>query len=195
MKQIINSFRQLDRSQVLIYVFSYLIYLTLNKFGSNSILYVLGEDSFRERWTNFSVPCGPNTTPINFVIIFQIFKTLLFFIMTATYRRRTASLISEFLIAYFFFDFIYVLSFIWEQIPIPFELFTWWILSSSGQVFLSRFIPYLDLVFAIIWTSLLFVFLYKRDRLSLAFVTTRLFIITLTIPIFYFIMYLILYRH
>lgn len=191
MKLLIESFKQLDRKQVILYVFSFLIYLVVNKISSNSILYVLGEDSFRERWTNFSVPCGPDTTPLSFVIVFQLFKVLLFLLLTVTAKRKPMGLVSEMLIVYFFFDFVYILSFIWEQIPFPFELLTWWILSSSGQVFLGRFIPYLDVIFAGVWTALLFLLLYKQGRLSVIFLVSRLLIITITIPIFYFIIYLI----
>lgn len=193
MKQIIDSIRQLDRKQVFIYVFSYLIYLGLNKLFSNSMLYFLGEDSFRQRWTNFSIPC--RDTPHVFIISFQVFKIALFMLMVRLYRKNPKGLLSECLMAYFIYDFVYLLSFVWELIPFPVKIQAGWTLTSTGQIFLYRYMPYLDRIFAGIWTSSLFIFLFKQKRLSFSFLVIRLFIITLSVPLFYFVMYLIWYRH
>lgn len=195
MKRIIESFREIDRQQILIYSFSFLIYLWINKLSSNSILYLLGEDSFRERWTNFSIPCLRDIVPTSLVIAFEIFKCLLFLLMIILSKNRPKGIVSEMLIAYFLYDLVYILSFIWERIPSPIQLNSWWILSSSGQVFAARIIPYLDLILASIWTIILFIFLLRMNRLSAKFLITRLVIITISVPILYFFVYLISYRH
>ncbi len=195
MKRIIESLKEIERQQILIYSLSFLIYLGINKLASNSILYILGEDSFRERWTNFSIPCLSDIIPTSLVIAFEVFKCLLFILMIILSKKRLNRIASEMLIAYFLYDLVYILSFIWERIPFPFQLNTWWILSSSGQVFAARIIPYLDLILAIIWTILLFIFLLRMNRLSLKFLMTRLSIITISVPILYFFVYLTLYRH
>lgn len=188
--------KQLDRKQFLIYSFSYLIYLGLNKLFSNTMLYILGEDSFRERWTNFGIPCGPaDTLPHVFIISFQVFKIALFMLLLRLSRKEHKGLLFECLIAYFIYDFVYILSFIWESIPLPITLSSWWTLISSGQHFLARYLPHLDLIVAGIWTSALLLLLFKQNRLSIMFLVHRLAIITFSVPVYYFIMYLIWYNH
>ena len=192
MKQFISYLRQLDKRLILIYFFSYLIYLGLNKIFSNSMLYLIGEDSFRQRWTNFSVPC--KDTPHIFIISFQIFKVVLFILLLKLSKTLKKEVLQEVLISYFIYDFVYILSFIWDLIPFPIRVYSWWTLISSGQIFLARYLHYLDLIFAGIWTFLLFYFLNKQHRLSLTFLATRLTIVTFSVPFFYFIFYLLLYR-
>lgn len=198
MKQIIGNFKQLDRKQVLIYVFSYLIYLTLNKLFSNSVLYMLGEDSFRERWKYFNFPCID--TPHMFIISFQLFKIGLFLLLIRLSKKNKNELLSECLIAYFIYDLVYILAYTWDAIPVwdlihlPIMIPASWTLTSTGQFFLNHYLSHLELIFAGIWTSALFIFLYKQHRLSIMFVVTRLFIITLTVPVFSIILYIIWYR-
>lgn len=184
MNRVTEYFKHINWQQFFIYFFSFLIYLGLNKLFSNVFLDILGEDSFRERWTNFSIPCGPNV-PSMFVVAFEIFKCILFALMIMLSKKAPKGLLSEILTAYFLYDFVYILSFIWGLIPFPIQLPTWWILSSSGQVFLSRFIPYLDLIFAGAWTIALFLFLFQSNRLSLPFLAKRLFVITISVPILF----------
>lgn len=194
MKRILDNLKRVHWRQAIVYSCSFLIYLGINKLSSNSILLLLGEDSFRERWTNFSVPCGATETPpTGFMILFQLLKLILFGIMFFISRKNSKSFLSEILIAYFMYDLVYVLAFFWEFIPLPFSLNTWWILSSSGQIFLSRYMSYLDLIFAGLWTAALFLFLLQQHRLSMPFIFKRLFVITLTVPIFFLMIFFFTY--
>ena len=192
MKQLFSCLKQLDKKTILLYFLSYLIYLGLNKLFSNSMLVILGEESFRQRWTNFSIPC--KDTPHFFIISFQLFKATLFVILLNTSKTQKRAILHEALIAYFIYDFVYILSFIWDLIPFPYRINSWWTLISTGQIFLSRYVQYLDLLFAGIWTTVLFYFLHKKNRLSLGFLAIRLFIITFSVPFFYFILYFFSYR-
>lgn len=193
MKPLSLFLRQLDRRFILIYIFSYLIYLGINKVFSISLLSLLGEESFNQRWTNFSTPC--KDTPHTFIVLFQIFKLALFGLLLNLAKTQKKAMLQEILIAYFIFDFVYVLSFIWDLIPFPIRLNSWWTLISTGQIFLSRYFQYLDVVFAGFWTLALFFFLYKQKKLLASMVAIRLILIALTVPVYYFLMYLLLYKH
>ncbi len=193
MKKFITSLKLIDKKLILIYFFSYLIYLGINKIFSNAGLYLLGEESFRQRWTNFSIPCGD--TPHIFIVLFQIFKVALFILLLKSSSTHKKPILQEVLIAYFMYDFVYILSFIWDMIPFPIRVNSWWALISTGQIFLSRYLEHLDLIFAAIWTSFLFYFLHKQNLLSLTFLVKRLTIITLSVPLFCFIMYILFYNY
>lgn len=179
MKYIFEYLKRADKRRLVIYIFSYAIYRLTNNIFSNSVLYLLNEESFRQRWTSNSVPCGD--TPHLFLILFQAFKILLFIVLLRQIKRKTDGLISEFFIAYFIYDLVYILSFIWNLIPFPINLHTWWMLISSGQIFLSHYFLYLDIIFAALWTSLFFIVLYRQNKLSIKFLLNRLALIPISV--------------
>jgi len=180
MKKIINHIKQANKQRLLIYLFSYIIYWALNNLFSNSVLYLLGEDSFRERWTGNSIPCGD--TPHVFLVLFQVFKIFLFILFVKLVRKNPKGLLCEFFISYFIYDLVYLLSFVWDLIPFPIHLYSHWMLISSGQIFFTHYLPYLDLIFAGLWTSALFLILYKQNRLSVNYIINRLVIIPISVP-------------
>lgn len=189
MKKIIDHIRQADKRRLLIYLFSFVIYRVINNLFSNSVLYLLNEESFRERWTANSIPCGD--TPHVFLILFQVFKIMLFLMFIRLAKKNANGLLCEFFIAYFIYDLVYILSFIWNLIPLPFSFHTWWVLISSGQIFLKRYLPYLDLIFAGLWTAALFIVLHKRNKLSFMFLINRLILIPISVPLVSWIIYLV----
>jgi len=152
----------------------------LNNSFSNSVLHLLGEDSFRQHWTDHTIPCGH--TPHLFLILFQAFKITLFVIFVRLAKKNAKGLLTEFFIAYFIYDLVYILSFVWDIIPFPINLYSHPMLFSSGQIFLVNYLRYLDLIFATLWTSALLLVLYRRNRLSIKFLINRLAIIPISVP-------------
>ncbi len=198
MTKIINHIIQADKRRLLIYLFSYAIYRLINNSFSYAVLSLMNEDSFRERWTSHSVPCGD--TPHLFLILFQVFKVLLFIVFIRLIKQKADGLLSEIFIAYYIYDLVYILSFMWMFIPFPdnhshFWMFIssgpMWSLISSGQIFLSRYLPHLDLIFACLWTIALFIVLKQRNRLSLMFLINRLIIIPVSVFLIFWIIYLV----
>ncbi len=189
MKEFINYIKQADKRRFLIYLFSFVIYRGLNNSFSNSVLYILHEDSFRMRWTDHTIPCGD--TPTLFLISFQGFKILLFILFVRLIKQNPKGLLTEFFIAYFIYDLVYILSYFWDLIPFPFKLHSHWMLFSSGQIFLCRYLPYLDLIFAGLWSTVLFIVLFKQNRLSFKFLINRLIIIPISVPLISLIIFFI----
>lgn len=190
----INTFlRAINKRQVVIYALSFLVYYIVNRVLASVLMPPLGEGTFLERWTLMSVPCLRNALPLAFIILFQVFKCCLFWLMVRLSRNDPDGTAVSLITAYFYYDLVYVLAFFWEMLPFPYELRTWWILSSTGQIFLFAIIRHLDLVAAAVWTFLLFAFLYKNNRLSVASVILRLAIITVSTPMLYMGIYI--FRH
>lgn len=191
MHPLLTHIHHTDKRRFLIYLFSYGLYRYVNNAFSNAVLYLLNEESFRERWTANSVPCVD--TPHAFLIAFQLFKILLFVLLVRFIKQKADSLITEVFVAYFIYDLVYILSFLWDLIPFPFHLdSTWWMLISSGQIFLNHYMPHLDLIFAVLWTMALLLVLKVRNRLSLLFLINRLAIIPISVPFIAWSVYLLL---
>lgn len=189
MQKIIDHIKQADKRRLFIYLFSYATYRLLNNAFSNTTLYILGEGSFRERWTSHSIPCGD--TPHLFLILFELFKILLFIVFVKLAKQNAKGLWCEFFIAYFLYDLVYILSFVWDRIPFPVYLHSHAMLISSGQIFLCNYLRYLDLVFACLWTLALFLVLYRDGRLSIQFLVNRLAIIPISVPLISWTLYFI----
>ncbi len=198
MTKIINHIIHTDKRRLLIYLLSYAIYRLINNTFSYSVLTLLNEESFRDRWTSLSVPCGD--TPHLFLILFQVFKVLLFIVFIRLIKQKANGLLSEIFIAYFIYDLVFILSFMWMYIPFPdnhshFWMFIssgpMWSLISSGQIHLSCYLPHLDLIFACLWTTALFIVLKHRNRLSFMFLINRLMIIPVSVFIMFWLIYLV----
>jgi hypothetical protein len=198
MNKIINHIKQADKRRLLIYLLSYAIYRLINNSFSYSVLTLLNEESFRDRWTSLRVPCD---TPHIFLILFQVFKVLLFIAFIRLIKQKAKGLLSEIFIAYFIYDLVYILAYMWMFIPFPDNLSLWWMffltdgpkwtLNSSGQIFLYHYLPYLDLIFAVLWTTALFIVLKLRNRLSFMFLINRLTIIPVSVFLILWVIYLV----
>lgn len=183
MNNILKQIKILDKRKLLIYLFSYAFYRIINNFFSFTVLHLFHEENFQENWSDHSVPCG--TTPHALILSFQVFKIILFVFFINFLIRKPEGLVKEFFIAYFIYDLVYILSFIWELIPFPFNLNTWWTLNSSGQIFLAHYFRYLDLIFAGLWSIALLLALFKHNKLSLKFMLIRLVLIPISVPLIY----------
>lgn len=179
MKNIIDHIKLADKRKLFIYLFSYAFFLVLNNVFSNLIFRSLDDYGLINYWGSHAIPC--RLSPTLYISLFQGLKLLLFILFLIISRRRSDQLINEFFIAYFFYDLVFLLSKLWDILPLPIKTVT--MLSSNGQTFYDWYTtPDLSIIISTFWTLALLFVLRRQQKIKLTFFINRLAIIPFSVP-------------
>jgi len=195
MNKIFDYIKQADKRKLFIYLFSFSIFIVLNNILVNIINYPLRGEIFFNKWVQHIMPCEKNER-LFYMFAFLGLKTLTFIGFLFYAKRHPNAYLAEIFVAYFFYDFVYILSAIWDIFSFL-NIYALQMFYSSPQVLFNMYLKYSTLFISILWTFVLFTFLYKQKHLTIKFLFNRLTVIPisvfLTTWLYYFIYHLVRY--
>ena len=179
MKNIIDHIKLADKRKLIIYLFSFFLFLVLNNLFSNLIFLSLDDHGLINYWGSHAIPC--RLSPILYISLFQGLKLLLFILFLIICRRRSDQLTNEFFIAYLFYDLVFLLSKTLDILPLPIKAIT--MLSSNGQTFYDWYTtPDLSVIISTFWTLALLFVLRRQQKIKFAFFINRFAVILFSVP-------------
>lgn len=177
-----NSIKQVNKTKVFIYLFSYITYIILNNLISNLVNLPLRRGLFFNIVGIHNAPCTNKETVIYIASCFLI-KLLLFFCFALLIQKRKNIFLIDFIYSYFIYDTIFLFSRIWDLFGF-FNFFFLDLFFSSHQVLLEPYLKYSAIYISILWSLMCCVILYKNQFLSLSFFLKRFFLALLSILLY-----------